>query len=219
MYRKLIVSLTPLLAATAFAVIPAVAQGAVWEHCVQGKGAEEFKDHQCNGKAPGGGWIWQVIPETTATSQTKDQVKFAGFLTLVVNNGQRITCYARGKGVVWNENGQGHDEITQFINAQCVPKPACSPVSIVPEALPYKSVLLQGPPIMDEITGIKVHVVCNTIIASFTGTLKPTVSTENGETTFSEGSGTLIGPKPFTAFAEGTVQIEQESGWAVRVHA
>jgi hypothetical protein len=220
MYRKLIMSLTPLLAVVAFAVIPAVAQGAVWEHCVKGTGAEEFKSQQCNVKAAGGGWVWQVIPATTGASQTKEQIKFSGHLTLnVAVPAQKIECYARGKGVIWNEGGVGHDEITQFVNAQCIPKPACSPVALVPEGLPYPSILKQGPPITDEIMGIKVHVACNTILATFSGTLTPEVSTEFGATTFSAASGKLETPEGIKGVAEGKVQVEQETGAAVRVHA
>lgn len=216
MYRKLIMSLTPLLAAVAFAVIPAVAQGAVWEHCVKGTGAEEFKSHQCNSKAAGGGWIWQVIPEVP---QTKEQIKFAGTLTLNVAAVQKITCYAHGKGVIWNEKGQGHDEITQFVNTQCKGEPECKPVSAVPENLPYHSVLLQGPPIRDELTGIKVHINCRVLLSAFTGTLSPEISTENGAATFGKAAGELEDAEGHKGVVEGKIQVEQEIGWAVRVHA
>jgi hypothetical protein len=217
MIRKLIISLTPLLAVALFAVIPAVSQAAKWEHCVSGTGSEEFNSHQCNVKAKGGNWVWQSIPETP---QTKEQVKFAGRLTLnVAAPAQKIECYARGKAVIWNEGGNGHDEITQFINAQCVPKPTCSPLAIVPENLPYPSTLKQGPPVRDEITGIKVHVACNTILANFLGTLSPKISTENGAATFDETAGKLETATGIKAIVEGTVQVEQENGWAVRAHA
>jgi hypothetical protein len=106
--KKLLAGLTPLLAVAAFAVIPAVAQALPkWEHCeVNASGTGEFTEHQCatlSNPPNTGGWKWQVIPTTTNTSQTKEQVKTHGVLTLTASNGLAIECQVQDKGVIWNE--------------------------------------------------------------------------------------------------------------------
>jgi hypothetical protein len=220
MYRKLIMSLAPLLAITAFVVIPAAAQAAPkWEHCVA-KSIGKFKDHTCSGTTvANGGWEWEVIPTTTATSQTKEQVKTHGVLTLTGNNGLVIVCQVNDKGVIWNESGVGKDEVTEFVNSNCKAEPEkCKPGTIVASGLPWKTELeLVAGVIRDKITGVTITVNCGPgEEPTLTGNLTPKII--NSNPTFAEfgaGSGELV-----AGALKGTVSgkdvLEQSNGWAVR---
>jgi len=218
MYRKLIMSLTPLLAVTAFAVIPAVAQALPrWEHCVKGKATEEFKDSKCSVKAAGGGFIQQLIPEGKANAE---QVKTHGRLELFVEAlGQKIKCFTTDAGHVWNEGGVGKDEITKFVNTQCITEPKCSPVAVVAEKLPWQTELFEEAGVIhDRVTGIQVKVACGVILTPFSGTLTPLISTTNGSATFNKTTGFLKNPEGVPGEVTGVDEVEQEAGGAIRAH-
>jgi hypothetical protein len=218
MFRKLMMSLTPMLAMVAFAVIPAVAQGAVWQHCLNVGGTGGFATHKCTGEEGVGPWNWVTIPENP---QTKEQVKSHGALTFnVPAASQKITCQSRDRGFIWNEGGVGHDEVTEFVNTKCVGNPTCSPVAVVAKGLPWKTELfLEGVTIRDRITGVAVEVSCNVLTGIFKGTLTPAINTTNGSAEFGAGSGELEEPKKgLKGVVEGTDEVEQDNGWAVRPH-
>jgi hypothetical protein len=218
MLRKLIMSLTPLLAIAAFAVIPTVAQAAHWEHCVEGKGTEEFKTHLCNEKAVGGGWIWKTIPNGRAN---QEKVKTHGTLTLNVPAlTDEIKCEVKDQGFIWNVLGVGKDSITDFINSNCKPEKGKCPtpeIIALQVSLPWPSRLVQGPPIRDVIENIEIEIRCNGVLADiFQGTLEPTISETNGTATFGAGSGALKDEAGNETTVTGEDAVEQENGWAVR---
>lgn len=232
MTRKLIMSLTPLLAVVAFAIIPAVAQGAVWEHCEKGKGTEEFKTHKCSEKAAGGGWVWRVIPQGKANAE---QVKSHGRLLLVdatVISGQiiEIECAGNDQERIWNAFNQlgvlqGYDEITAFKNEQCKSNVGCA-VTVTSENLPWPTELTEAVAgtIRDKISGIKVVIkLTGCVLATtltYTGTLEPQIV--NGNPTvakFDASAGELKAGGTSKGKIIGEDVIEQAEGWAVRVHS
>jgi len=218
--------LAPLLAVIAFAVIPAIAQAAPeWEHC--SKTAEsgtfkeiKFKTNQCNEKVAAGEWGWRIIPTTTATSQTKEQIKSHGVLTLAVGGVAEIRCQAQDHGVIWNEGGVGKDEVSEFVNENCVTvSGTCATPKITANIKPpWQSELIEPVKgtVEDEIKGISITVECGGSPIGFTGNLHPIAST--GMLEFVEASGKLEGPKGsgLSGTVKGKDANEQSNGAAVR---
>jgi hypothetical protein len=216
MLRKLIMSLTPVMAIAAFAVIPAVAQAAHWDHCVPGKGTEEFKDSKCSVKSPGGGWIWQAIPNG---KQHQEKVLTKGVLTLSASELLlKIKCEVKDKGAIWNIAGEGKDSIVEFANSNCVTNEGMCltpEIKAVQGSLPWPSHLIQGPPIRDVIEGIEVEIRCSGALADiFEGTLEPEISETNGTATFGTGS-VLKDAVGHKGEVTGTDAAEQENGAAI----
>jgi hypothetical protein len=245
MYRKLIMSLAPVLAVGAFVVIPSAAQALPkWEHCVEMKGTGKFTEHQCATLAkPAGSGNWEkvVIPETTATSQTKEQLKTHGVLTLTdetvggAAGKVEVVCQVNDKGVAWNEKNaggvlRGRDEVTQFAATGCTGRikgELCTAASVATEALPWQSELIEEAGVIrDKITGIRVTVTLTawpgigTATLTYTGELKPKIV--NGNPTiaeFNEESGSLTSNDGTAGKIKGNDVLEQENGWAIFVHS
>jgi len=179
MHKKLFVSLVPLLAVTAFAVMPAVAQAAPhW-----------YKKNVLLGAAP----------VTVATSSS----------SIVLNAlGATIKCKLSDAEEIWNpaSGGAGEDRVTTFTLSGCkvkVASAACptGPISVKAEVLPWRSLLVSTTPpsgvIRDEIMKVRLLVGCmssaGTVGDEFEGTLTPEVG--KGDLIFGgPGGGTLLDP-------------------------
>jgi hypothetical protein len=156
MSKKILISIAPLFAVAAFAVMPAVAQA-------------QFHWYS-NGK---------IIKAGTKVAVTTHSAPLGLDFTFL---GVTITCTVKDKGTVTNPTGGGAgvDEITEFAYTECTPSvPPCrtgETVEFNPGKLPWKSVLVLGP--KDEIKGIELKLECNkagvkTVLDTFTGTLTP----------------------------------------------
>ncbi len=91
----------------------------------------------------------------------------------------------------------GRDEMTEFGLVGCKAKPPVCPrgtvTEIVARELPWTSTLLAGPPIRDEIAGVKLQLSCSgAVIGTFTGNLLPEVG--KSVLVFGAGSGALSEP-------------------------
>ena len=183
MNRKLLAGLAPLLAVTAFAVAPAVAQA---------------EPHWYKNKVLVG-----PLPETIPT---------AGSLTITAL-GAVIKCKVNDAEEIWNPaGGSGVDSFTAFTLSACknkVATPACpkGAITVTAEALPWPSRLFSTPPpgsvIRDSIAGVRINVGCITSAGTvgdvFEGSLSPEVGA-NGLIFGGPGGGTLLdgGGNPLT---------------------
>ncbi len=184
MRSKLFASLAPLLAITAFAVVPAAAQATPhWYKGVTLVGSS---------------------PVTVATG---------GALTINALSAT-ITCKLTDSEEIWNPigGGAGEDLMTTFTLSGCknkVASAACpkGALTVKAEALPWRSLLYSTPPpgsvIRDEIMKVRLWVGCagsaGTVGDEFEGTLTPEVG--NGVLNFGgPGGGTLYdsGSNPLT---------------------
>ena len=171
--RKKLFGLVPLLAITAFAVIPAAAQAAPhW-----------YKQSKLLGAAP-----------TTIT--TKGKIVLTSTSTVFkckITDGEEIFNPVGG--------GAGQDLITSITFTACKAKPLSSAsgcftgtATVVPTGLPWASELLAGTPIRDEIR-LKILISCSagTVPEEIGGALTPEVG--NGVLIFGgAGGGTLTDP-------------------------
>lgn len=211
MSKKLCGLLLPVIAIMALAAFGGVAQAAPhWQECTNAAGhEEEFSEHKCTTPEAGGAFGWLDLP----FNGEKREVLTHGTLTLIVRGGPSITCTVKDRGFIWNNAaGEGEDEVTEFTNTNCK-STACTSPTITAEKLPWSSKLIAGP--ADEIKGIQIKAVCGATTLTFTGTLTPAISEENGTATFSEASGELAAGS-VKAFAEGSDALELQNGWAVR---
>jgi hypothetical protein len=216
MLRKLIMGLASVFAIAAFAVVPAVAEAAHWQHCVKGKATEEFKDSTCKTVAASGGFIWQTIPNGKANAE---KVKTHGTLTLA-GASLSVICTVADQGLIWNIRNIGRDSITSFTTSNCIatpekecPKPV--EIQVAQGTLPWPSHLVQGPPIRDVIENIEIVLHCNGVAVPFEGDLEPVISETNGTAKFDKTAGSLESPLGL-AIIEGSDEVEQEAGGAVR---
>jgi hypothetical protein len=165
MPKKILISLAPLLAVAAFAVLPAVASAA--PHWYSNGTRIPFRN----------------TPKVAVTTHSTP----AG-LSLVAL-GHTINCTVKDTGNIWNpaNEGAGKDEITGFTNEACVATPpVCEvgSVELVPGKLPWATHLATGP--RDVIEGIEIKLECSgTVVDIFTGSLS--TNFHNGTT------GTLAG--------------------------
>jgi hypothetical protein len=170
MSKRLLASLAPLLAITAFAVIPAAAQAAPhW-----------YKK----------GVLLGISPTTVATS---------GAITFTTP-GAVVKCKLSDGEEIWNPAGgaAGQDLVTSFTLFKCkstVSSSACpkGPAEVLPNGLPWPSHLIPGTPIRDEIQKMRFIIRCipGTPGDEFEGSLTPQVG--NGTLIFGgPGGGTLF---------------------------
>jgi hypothetical protein len=165
--NKKLFGLVPLMAVTAFMVIPAAAQAQQWYK--KGKPITS-------------------TPVTTTTSGN-----------LILNAlGQEIKCKLNDAEEIWNPaSGPGEDNVVAFTLSGCKAKKSSSAcpkgaVEVIANALPWRSVLLAGPPIRDEILKVRLILRCaaGTVGDEFEGSLTPEVG--NGSLNFGgPGGGTL----------------------------
>jgi hypothetical protein len=169
MSKKLYAAFLPLFAVAAFAVMPAVAQA---------------QPHWYSNGV-------RIKLSTPVTVTTKGTLVLHAF-------GLTITCTVKDKGTIENpDNGTaGVDSITEFVNSACKssnetepPPKGCPAPEIGALGLPWKTLLLPGPPIRDEITGIKIEVKCSGAkVDEFFGTLTPKIVNGSPVTTCKEAT-------------------------------
>jgi hypothetical protein len=167
--RKFVGAIVPLLVVAAFAVVPAVASAV---------------PHWFKGKV-----------ELTSAPVT---VTTAGNLTLIAA-GATIKCKVNDSEEIWNPSGggAGEDLMNAFNFSKCkvtVGSAACPTkgfVEVLPNGLSWPSILLEGPPIRDEIQKVRIIIRClaGTPPDEFEGTLTPEV--EKNKLVFGPGSGAL----------------------------
>ncbi len=192
MNRKLLASLAPLLAITAFAFAAAAAQAEPhW-----------YKKNALVGSSP----------VTVAT---------AGTLTLNALSAT-IKCKVADSEEIWNPagGGAGQDLVQAFVLSGCknkVSSAACpkGKLEVKAEALPWPSRLFSTPPpgsvIRDEIAGIRLLVACissaGTVGDVFEGSLTPEVG--NGALIFGGPGGGMLfdsGSNPMTVSGKDTLK-------------
>ncbi len=171
MNKKLFVSLVPLLAIAAFAVMPAAAQAEPHWY-IHGK---------LVGPAPG------------------KRTTFKGPITFQVGT-TIITCDLRTKLQVWNPmgGGAGEDDTDEFTLKKCESAPVLCPkqIEVIGNGLPWPSHLIAGLPIRDAIEGVELEFKCQGggggggLPWVCRGTLTPGIS-ENGLEFSGPGSGEL----------------------------
>ena len=171
MNKKLFVSLVPLLAIAAFAVMPAAAQA---------------EPH------------WYIRGELAGPAPGKPAV-FKGPVTFQVEE-TIISCNLKTKLQVWNPKGggAGEDELVAFTLTKCQSTPVLCPkkMTIVAKGLPWPSHLIAGSPIRDVTEDIELEVSCkggggaDGLPWLCVGTLTPGIS-ESGLAFSGPGSGSL----------------------------
>jgi len=161
MSRKLYAAFVPLLAIAAFVVAPAVAQAQPhwYSNGVRIKEGTKEKPNK--------------VAITTSTRTGKLRLEDA---TL----GKHIESTIADCGFVWNPagGGAGEDEITCFTETNTVGN-VCKEgekETTKPTKLPWKTILLAGPPIRDEIIGAEIDIECNgVVVATYEGNLTPEI--------------------------------------------
>lgn len=157
--------------------------------------------------------IAEGVPETVKTS---------GTLVLHTSDFRTVTCPIADTEIIENPSGgaAGIDEITMYsVDKLCKIAPACPTgtkllVQAEPTSLPWSSELVDVPPIVDEITGIAIEVICKGTGGSsvtYSGTLSPEVLATSG-LGFSATSGTLSGTNSTTATMSGTDKLNGPTG-------
>jgi hypothetical protein len=169
MRKRFLTGLAPLLAVTAFAVVPAAAQAAPhW-----------YKK----------GVLVGAVPITVATS---------GAITFTPP-GAIIKCKASDAEEIWNPAGgaAGQDLVTSFTLTKCVNKMASSAcpkgtAEVLANGLPWPSHLIPGTPIRDEIQKMRFLIKCipGTPGDEFEGSLTPEVG--NGKLIFGGPGGGML---------------------------
>jgi hypothetical protein len=114
-----------------------------------------------------------------------------------------IKCKVKDKENIQNGPNGGIDEMVAFTLTGCKGKPSPCPagtqLEVVAPNLPWRTALVAGEPIRDQIFGMLLEVRCSKrILSIYEGTLLPIVG--NSVLTFDAGSGALSG-------AMGTLQI------------
>jgi hypothetical protein len=223
MSKKLYGALLPILAVTAFAMAPAVAQAQLphWYSC-EASSKGKFENTKCTKAAPPEDFEWVRIKAGTKEKPNDVQVTTKGTLVLHAP-GVEITCTVKDAGSIWNPagGGAGEDEITEFTNSGCkaVPAAACEEAEILALNLPWYSRLLVGPPIRDEIyaevegvkKGIEIEVRCKKAkLDVFAGILTPEVTAN--AVVFGMGSGELEDAAKNKATVTGTDELEGPAG-------
>jgi len=187
MRNKSSMAVALLVAVTMFVVAPAVAQA--------------VPSWYSNGKLIPTG---EVVP-----------VETSGVLTFKVEK-TTIKCSLKDFETIENDpNLTGLDLIQRFSLTGCASKvPLCptgAQAEIIAEGLPWKSRLLAGPPIKDEITGILFSVRCGGVVIDvYHGTLFPEVG--KSILKFNAGSGVLINLKGNPVKVTGSDKLKGPPG-------
>ncbi len=187
MSKNRFVTLALLASATMFGVVPAVAQA--------------VPSWYSNGKLIPAG---EIVP-----------VETSGALTFKVEK-HTVKCSLKDFETIENDpNLTGLDLIQRFSLAGCTSKvPLCptgAQAEIIAEALPWKSRLLAGPPIKDEVAGMLFNVICGgAVIDFYHGTLFPEVG--NSVLKFGAGSGVLLNSKGNPVKVTGSDKLKGPPG-------
>ena len=208
MSKKTYAAFVPLLAVAAFAVMPAVAQAQPHWYSCEASSKGKFEDTKCTKAAPPEDFEWVRIPAGVPVKVTSTS---SPTLTLAAA-GLTLTCTVKDKGTIENPagGGAGTDEITEFVNEKCKGCPT-EPTEIIALGLPWHSVLLAGPPIRDEIKGIKIEIKCGGAkLDEFFGSLTPSIGSSTA--VFGAGSGELEDAKGNKGTVTGTDDLEGPRG-------
>jgi len=187
MSKKAFMTLTLLVAMTVFVVAPAVAQA--------------VPSWYSNGKLIP---VGEVVP-----------VETSGALIFQVEK-KAVKCILKDFETIENDpNLTGLDLISRFSLTGCASKvPLCptgAQAEVIAEGLPWKSRLLPGPPIRDEIAGMMFRVVCGgAVIDVYHGTLFPEVG--KSVLKFGAGSGVLINSKGNPVKVTGSDKLKGPKG-------
>ena len=187
MSRKFFAGLAPLVAAIAFAVIPAAAQAS----------PEWFK-----GKT--------ALTSSPITATTSGNLTFSAL-------GSVIKCKVKDAEELWNSSSLiGEDSMVAFTPSACKAKPplaSCGPglAEVLANGLPWPSHLIPGPPIRDEIQKMRILIRCpGTVGDEFEGSLSPEVA--KGALIFGPGSGSLLDPSKNPLTISGVDKLEAGPG-------
>jgi hypothetical protein len=187
MSKKASMTIALLVAMTVFVVAPAVALA--------------VPSWYSNGKLIHAG---EVVP-----------VETSGALTFHVEK-KAVKCKLKDFETIENDpNLTGLDLISRFSLTGCTSKvPLCptgAQAEVIAEGLPWKSRLLPGPPIRDEIAGMVFRVVCGgTVIDVYHGTLFPEVG--KSVLKFGAGSGVLANSKGNPVKVTGSDKLKGPPG-------
>jgi hypothetical protein len=171
--------LAPLLAVVAFAATATAAQATAphWYRCEAGGGT-----FSAGCTATGSGFKKTLIGASPGLA-----VKTAGGLRFKETiSGVEIECKVTDEGQIWNPTGgaAGEDSIAS-IGFGCTNRSGCTTPELKVMDLPWKSLLMAGPPITDRISGIEIEEYCGgTFYNEFSGHLTPELV--NGKPSFAK---------------------------------
>jgi hypothetical protein len=211
MSKKFYAAFVPLLAAVAFAAVPATSQAAAHFFICKHEAAptHEYTDSACSVKKTGTGEYERMeLPFEVGGVLTKVRVTTFGVLTLHNATAGEIKCFVADHGKIWNVNEAtvGKDEVQVFENYECESIGAVckAGLEVSSEGLIWPTELVTGPPIRVKIGSaakpIKIRVKCTNPVlnALFEGELTPKFvngTQANGGVSFAEfdtpGSGAL----------------------------
>jgi hypothetical protein len=151
-------------------------------------------------QAAGPHWYWgKPVEEIPANKPVPITTEGKLAFTVVNAAGEKRTtkCMVTDREVIENplSGGPGVDTMTSFVISGCGGKAACSSGALIvfqATGLPWSSVLLAGPPILDEIKGVEIQEQCGgAVLSTFKGTWTPEIKGWGG-LKFGPGSGTLV---------------------------
>ena len=217
MTKKLYAAFLPLLAVTAFTVMPAVAQAAPHWYSCESKAGGKFKDAFCKEAASSGTFEWAKIKEgESVTVKTKNAIEING-------QGFSMTCEAKGKEKIENPvgGGAGVNSISELLFMECMTstgdclEPAFTFLHnekklSATNTLP--ATLIEKGGIRDEIREIEWELHCGgaLVVLGKKNSLTPKVGSSVME--FGEGSGALEGTGGGKWTIAGNINLEGPIG-------
>lgn len=156
MSRRYGAGLIPVATAIVFALAPAAAQAAEphWYRCEEVSGGT--LEAGCT--SGGSGFTKVLVGASPGTAVTTE-----GILAMKIGSSPSLECDVTDEGRIWNPGGAtgaaGEDSVTAF-HFVCGGG-GCPAPELKALGLPWKSVLLAGPPITDRISGIEIEVKCS----------------------------------------------------------
>jgi hypothetical protein len=217
MSKKLYAVLLPVLAVAAMAMTAGSAQAAFhWYVCEKHAGTgPKFNNDACTASGTTNEWEYVRLPFESGGKVTKTMVDTFGTLTLSAPAVPvKIKCNVIDAGKIWNvtELTQGKDEITAFVNFECVTEEGtCPEPTIVANNLPWQTELAAGP--VDKIKGVDVTLFCAKVEAARfnKGELMPTLTNPTVSdpllATFTTGTGELESGTKVKAKVTGSDRI------------
>jgi hypothetical protein len=177
--KRLVVGLAPLVVIAALAVVPVAAQAVTQPHW----------------------YVNSKILTKPKTVKTEAGLAIGPYLFIPGTPPVTVSCKFRDAETLENpaSGGAGVDEMKVFAAISCGPNPCPvnsagvqAKLKVKALGLPWKTELVEVPPIADEIKGIKLEFACKkTTLAVLSGTLSPWVNVNQLE--FTPSTGTLGG--------------------------
>jgi hypothetical protein len=211
MSKKLYAAAAPLLAFTAFALMPAVVAAAPhWYKCEHGTAkTHKWTDASCSVENIATEGEYERVRLPFEAGMTKTRITTSGVLTpRTTSLAVELKCYVDGHGKIWNTTlvSPGLGEFNTFENYECesVPSTFCTgTVTMTASGLPWGAELaVIAGVIRDKIKGISLTTRCSSPLKEWTATgeLSPKVvngTVANGGATVLDfdtpGSGSLTG--------------------------